>query len=146
LGVTVQKQYNSLSAILALSSTSDRYNDVAISNYASRNVIDELKRLPGIGDVQFFSQKDYSMRVWLRPDKLAQFRLTATDVSSALAEQNKEFATGSIGGPPGDAGAFTYGMTTRGRLTDATAFGDVILRAMPDGSALRLRDVARVEL
>jgi hydrophobe/amphiphile efflux-1 (HAE1) family protein len=146
LGVTVQKQYDSLIAILALSATSDHYNDIAISNYALRNVIDEIKRLPGIGDAQFFGQKDYSMRIWLRPDKLAQFSLTTTDVSAALAEQNKEFTTGTISGAPGDSGAFTYGMTARGQLTDVAAFGNVILRALPDGAALRLRDVARIEL
>lgn len=146
LGVTVHKQYDSLVAILTLSATSDHYNDVAISNFALRNVIDEIKRLPGVGDAQFFGQKDYSMRIWLRPDKLAQFGLTTTDISTALAEQNKEFATGTIGGAPEDNGAFTYGMTTHGQLTDVAAFGNVILRALPDGGALRLRDVARIEL
>ena len=146
LGVTVQKQSSSLVAILALSATSDRYDDVAISNYALRNVIDELKRVPGVGDAQFFGKKDYAMRVWLRPDKLAQFRLTVPDVTAALAEQNQEVATGTVNGAPGDAGPFTYGMTARGRLDNAEAFGAVILRANPDGSALRLKDVARVEL
>ncbi len=146
LGVTVQKQSGALVAILALSATSDRYDDVAISNYALRNVIDELKRVPGVSDAQFFGRKNYAMRIWLRPDKLAQFRLTASDVSDALNEQNQEFATGNVNAAPGDAGPFTYGMTARGRLVGAEAFGNVILRAMPDGSALRLRDVARVEL
>ena len=146
LGVTVQKQSGALVTILALVATSDRYDDVAISNYALRNVIDELKRVPGVSNAEFFGKKDYSMRVWLRPDKLAQFRLTATDVSAALAEQNQEFATGSVNGAPGDAGPFTYGMTARGRLASVASFGDVILRAAPDGSALRLRDVARIEL
>ncbi len=146
LGVTVQKQYNSPIAIVVLTATSDRYDDVAVSNYAQRNVVDELRRLPGIGDAQLFGQKDYAMRIWLRPDKLAQFQLTATDVATALADQNKEFATGTIDGAPGETRVFTYGMTTRGRLPDLAAFGDVILRATPDGSALRLRDVAHIEL
>lgn len=146
LGVTVQKQSGALVTILALVATSNRYDDVAISNYALRNVIDELKRVPGVSNAEFFGKKDYSMRVWLRPDKLAQFRLAATDVAAALNEQNQEFATGSVNGAPGDAGPFTYGMTARGRLSGPEAFGDVVLRAMPDGSALRLRDVARVEL
>ncbi len=146
LGITVQKQSGALVTILALIATSDRYDDVAISNYALRNVIDELKRVPGVSNAEFFGKKDYSMRVWLRPDKLAQFRLTASDVSDALNEQNQEFATGNVNGAPGDVGPFTYGMTARGRLTGAEAFGNVVLRAMPDGSALRLRDVARVEL
>jgi multidrug efflux pump len=146
LGVTVQKQSNSLLAVLALTATLDRYDDVAVSNYALRNVIDELKRLGGVGDVQFFGQKDYAMRVWLRPDKLAQFRLTTSDVTAALAEQSRHFETGTIDGAPGDTGPFTYGMSTHGQLADTTAFGNVILRAMPDGSTLRLRDVARLEL
>ena len=146
LGVTVQKQSGALVTILALVATSDRYDDVAISNYALRNVIDELKRVPGISNAEFFGKKDYSMRVWLRPDKLAQFRLTASDVSAALAEQNQEFATGSVNGAPGDSGPFTYAMVARGRLDSVAAFGDVILREAPDGSALRLRDVARIEL
>ena len=146
LGVTVQKQYSTLVAIVALTAMSDRYDDVAVSNYASRNVVDELKRLHGIRDAQLFGQKDYAMRIWLRPDKLAQFRLTATDVAAALADQNQDFATGTIDGAPGDTGIFTYGMTSRGRLPDSAAFGDVILRALPDGSALRLRDVAHSSL
>ena len=146
LGVSVQKQSGSMIAILAMSATSDRYDDVAVSNYALRNVIDDIKRVPGVGDAQFFGQKDYAMRIWLRPDKLAQYRLTAADVSDALNEQNREFATGAIDGAPGDTGAFTYGMTTRGRLTSVEAFGNVILRATSDGAALRLHDVARVEL
>jgi hydrophobe/amphiphile efflux-1 (HAE1) family protein len=146
LGVTVQKQYNAPIAIVVLTAASDRHDDVAVSNYAVRNVVDELRRLPGIGDAQLFGQKDYAMRIWLQPDKLAQFRLTATDVATALADQNKEFATGSIAGTPGETGVFTYGMTVRGRLPDLPAFGNVILRAMPDGSALRLRDVAHIEL
>ena len=146
LGVTVQKQSGALVTILALIATSDRYDDVAISNYALRNVIDELKRVPGVSNAEFFGKKDYSMRIWLRPDKLAQFRLTASDVSAALAEQNQEFATGSVNGAPGDSGPFTYAMVARGRLDGVAAFGDVILRAGSDGSALRLRDVARIEL
>ncbi len=146
LGVTVRKQSGSLVTILALTSMSDRYDDVAISNYALRNVIDELKRVPGVGNAEFFGKKDYAMRVWLRPDKLAQFRLTASDVAAALNEQNKEFVTGQVNGAPGDAEPFTASMTAHGRLSSPQAFGDVILRASPDGSALRLRDVARVEL
>jgi multidrug efflux pump len=144
LGVSVQKQYNALVAILALTATSDRYDDIVVSSYARRNVVDELRRLPGVGDAQLFGQKDYAMRVWLKPDRLAQFRLTTADVAAALAEQNQAFGTGAIGATPG--AAFTYGMTVRGRLLNATAFGNIILRALPDGGALRLRDVAHVEL
>ena len=146
LGVSVQKQTNTQVAILALNATSDRYDDVAISNYALRNVIDELKRVPGIGDAQFYGEKDYAMRVWLDPEKLAQYRLTASDVAAAINEQNNDFATGTVNGPPGDTGGFTYTMTTPGRLKTAAQFGDIILRAGANGAALRLRDVARVSL
>lgn len=146
LGVTVRKQSGSLLTILAMVATSDRYDDVAISNYALRNIVDELKRVPGVGDAQFFGKKDYAMRIWLRPDKLARFGLTASDVVAAINDQNREFATGQVDAAPGDKGAYTIPMTARGRLSTPQAFGDVILRAHSDGSALLLRDVARVEL
>jgi len=148
-GVTVTKKSSNILQVLALSSPNGRYDSVFMSNYALVNLIDELKRLPGVGDASIFGAKDYSMRVWLRPDKLAQLKLTPGDVANAISEQNAQFAAGRIGAEPSDPAnpvAMNYMVTTKGRLMTPGEFGDIILRASPDGSLLRLKDVARVEL
>ncbi len=148
-GVTVTKKSSNILQVIAFDSPTGRYDSVFISNYVLVNVLDELKRLPGVGDASIFGAKDYSMRVWLRPDKLAQLKLTPTDVANAIAEQNAQFAAGRVGAEPTDPDspvALNYMVTTKGRLATPTEFEDIILRAQPDGSVLRLRDVARVEL
>ncbi len=145
-GLQVSKASSTLLAIVSLGSPTRRYDDLFLGAYAQRQVIDELKRVPGVGQAEFFGQKDYAMRVWLHPDKLAQFRLTAADVAAAIRAQNGQFATGTINAPPDRGGAWTTGMTAPGRLPDAAAFGAIILAAGPDGTALRLRDVARLQL
>ena len=145
-GIQVTKSSNTLLAIVSLGAPDRRYNDLFLNDYARNAVIDALKRVPGVGQASFFAEKDYAMRVWLRPDKLAQFRLTASDVTAAIRAQNGQFATGTVNGPPDRGGAFTYGMTTRGTLPDVAAFGDIALASGPDGASLRLHDVARVEL
>ncbi len=99
-GVTVQKRSNNFIQIVTLTSPGGRYDSVFLSNYASINLLEPLKRVPGVGDVQIFGARDYSMRVWLRPDLLAQYGLTTTDVASAVREQNAQFAVGKIGGQP----------------------------------------------
>ncbi|WP_027182818.1 efflux RND transporter permease subunit [Desulfovibrio inopinatus] len=148
-GVTVTKKSSSILQVIAFYSPNGRYNSVYMSNYVLVNIIDELKRLPGVGDANIFGAKDYSMRVWLRPDKLAQLDLTPTDVANAISEQNAQYAVGRIGAEPSDPKnpvAMNYMVTTKGRLLDPAEFGNIILRALPDGSILRLKDVARVEL
>jgi multidrug efflux pump len=120
---------------------------IFISNYALINVIDELRRTPGVGDAPLFGASDYSMRVWLRPDKVAQYGLTPGDVAASIREQNAQFAAGRFGEEPMAGGqAFTYSVTTPGRLADPREFERIILRSDENGAALRLRDVARVEL
>jgi multidrug efflux pump len=146
-GVRVQKRSSSILALIAMNSPTGQYDAVYISNYALLNVIDEIKRIPGVGDASLFGQKDYSMRIWLRPDKLAQFNLTASDVAKSIQEQNSQFAAGQFGQEPiSGENAYTYTVNTQGRLADPDAFGRIILRSDPSGATLRLGDVARVEL
>lgn len=147
LGVVVSKQSSSILGLVAMYSESDRYDRTYVGNYALLNVVDDLKRLPGVGDAQLLGDIDYSMRVWLRPDKLAQYSLTTTDVAAAIREQNAQFAAGRFGDEPNDNDlAFTYSVTTQGRLPDVEGFENVILRSNENAGALRLKDVARIEL
>src|SRR5690348_2540659 len=146
-GVTVQKGSSAFLQVLAFYSPEGRYDNLAISNFVTLNVLDELKRVPGTTNVQIFGAKDYAMRIWVRPDRLTQLRLTPNDVIRALTEQNAQFAAGKIGQPPNtNDQQLVYTVTTQGRLSDPKQFEDIILRANPDGSNLRLKDVARVEL
>ncbi|MDM8348137.1 efflux RND transporter permease subunit [Pseudomonas sp. sp1636] len=147
LGVKVEKKSSDILQVVTLYSPDDSRDPVYISNYALINVIDELKRLPGVGDARQFGSKDYSMRIWLRPDKLAQYDLTPSDVVAAIREQNSQFAAGSFGQPPlQQAQDFTYTVTTQGRFTDPAEFESVILRTDQTGASLLLKDVARIEL
>ncbi|MFI8607247.1 efflux RND transporter permease subunit [Pseudomonas sp. NPDC077649] len=146
-GVNVEKKSSDILQVITLYSPDDSRDPIFISNYALINVIDELKRLPGVGDASQFGSKDYSMRIWLRPDKLAQYDLTPTDVVNAIREQNSQFAAGSFGQQPlKEAQDFTYTVTTQGRFTDPREFESVILRSDATGASLLLKDVARVEL
>src|SRR5258706_3707517 len=146
-GVPVERGSSSFLQVLAFYSPDGRYDDLFTSNYVTLNVQDELKRLPGTTNVQIFGAKDYAMRVWLKPDRLAQLKLTPADVAAAINEQNAQFAAGKVGQSPiGAKQDLVYTITTRGRLADAKEFGQIIVRANPDGSTVRLGDVARVEL
>ncbi|SFP77252.1 efflux RND transporter permease subunit [Pseudomonas borbori] len=146
-GVRVEKKSSDILQVVTLFSPDGSRDPVYISNYALINVIDELKRLPGVGDARQFGSKDYSMRIWLRPDKLAQYNLTPTDVVSAIREQNSQFAAGSFGQQPlQQEQDFTYTVTTQGRFTDPAEFENVILRSDATGASLLLKDVARIEL
>jgi HAE1 family hydrophobic/amphiphilic exporter-1/multidrug efflux pump len=146
-GVQVSKRSMSFLKIIALDSDDPRFDSVFVSNYALLNVVDELRRIPGVGDVQIFGSKDYSIRVWLRPDVLAKLGLTPGDVAEAIREQNAQFAAGRIGEEPMTGPVdFTYSVTTQGRLTSPEEFGKIVLRTTPDGGITRLADVARVEL
>jgi len=146
-GVTVERGSSAFLQVLAFYSPDDRLDDLFISNYVTLNVLDQLKRLPGTTNVQIFGAKDYAMRVWLRPDRLAQLGLTPNDVAAAINEQNAQFAAGKVGQSPMDRGQeLVYTVTTRGRLAEPGQFEQIIVRANPDGSYVRLGDVARVEL
>lgn len=145
-GVTVSKRSPSMLQVLNIESDG-RYDTVFMGNYALVNILDELKRLPGVGDAMIFGNHDYSMRVWLQPDKLAQLKLTPADIAQAIQEQNSQFAAGGIGLEPlSNPVELTYTVTTQGRMITTEQFGDIILRANPDGTVLRLKDVARLEL
>jgi hydrophobe/amphiphile efflux-1 (HAE1) family protein len=147
LGVTVEKGSSAFLQVIAFSSPDGRYDDLYTSNYVLLNVLDQLKRVPGTTNVQIFGAKDYAMRIWLRPDRLTQLRLSPVDVIAALNEQNAQFAAGKVGqSPSGAAQELVYTVTTKGRLAEPKEFENIIIRANPDGSMLRLRDVARVEL
>lgn len=146
-GVTVEQKSNSILQVITMRSTSDKYNTVYVSNYALLNVLDEIKRIKGVGSASLFANQDYSMRIWLSPDKLADYNLTPQDVISAIQEQNSQFAAGQFGQEPmGDPLAYTYSVNTKGRLVDEKEFGDIILKSDEKGGMLRLKDVARIEL
>jgi HAE1 family hydrophobic/amphiphilic exporter-1/multidrug efflux pump len=146
-GVTVRKRSNSFLQIVALDSTSPQHDDLFVSNYALLNVVDELRRIPGVGDAQIFGSKDYSMRIWLRPDRLAELGLTPGDVVAAVREQNTQVAAGRIGQEPMGADVdFTYTVTTLGRLQTPEQFGRIVIATRGDAGIVRLEDVARIEL
>jgi multidrug efflux pump len=146
-GVVVQKRSASILQVIAMASPSQRYDTIFISNYALINVIDELRRTPGVGDASLFGASDYSMRIWLRPDKLAQYNLTTSDIAAAIREQNAQFPAGRFGEEPQtNPPSFTYSVTTQGRFADPHEFENIIIRSDEFGGALRVKDVARVEL
>ena len=146
-GVTVERGSSSFLQVLAFFSPDGRYDDLFTSNYVTLNVLDQLKRLPGTTNVQIFGAHDYAMRVWVKPDRLAQLKLSPADVVAALNEQNAQFAAGKVGQAPIDQKQdLVYTITTKGRLSDPKEFEQIIVRANPDGSIVRLGDVAQVEL
>jgi len=146
-GVTVERGSSSFLQVLAFYSPDGRYDDLFTSNYVTLNVLDELKRIEGTTNVQIFGAKDYAMRIWLKPDRLTQLKMTPTDVIAAVNEQNAQFAAGKIGQAPIAKGQdLVYTITTQGRFSEVKEFENIIVRANPDGSTVRLSDVARVEL
>ena len=145
-GVTVQKSLTSPLMLIGLSSPDNRYNVDFLTNYAIINLQDELTRVPGVARIQVFGGQ-YALRVWVRPDQLAKLGVTATDIINALQVQNNVNPAGQIGGEPVPNGQqFTFTVRTQGRLVTPEEFGNIVIRANPDGSVLHLRDVARVEL
>jgi len=147
LGVTVDKASPDLTMVVHLTSPDDRYDMLYLSNYAALNIKDELARLDGIGDVQLFGLGNYSLRVWLDPNKVASRNLTAADVVNAIREQNRQVAAGSLGAPPSDAGnSFQLSINTQGRLVSEEEFENIIIRAGENGEITRLKDIARIEL
>ncbi len=147
-GVTVAKRSSNFLLVIALNSPKSTYDTLYLSNYATQNVLDDLKRIPGAADVTIFGARDYSMRIWLKPDRMAQLGITTGDIGAAINAQNAQFAAGKIGADPAPKGQqLVYTVTARGRLVEAEEFGEIVLRSGTSGSGvLRLKDVARIEL
>ncbi|MDU4252307.1 efflux RND transporter permease subunit [Pseudomonas sp.] len=147
IGITVDKASPDLTMVVHLTSPDNRYDMLYLSNYAILNIKDELARLEGVGDVQLFGMGDYSLRVWLDPNKVASRNLTATDVVAAIREQNRQVAAGALGAPPAPTDtSFQLSINTQGRLVTEEEFENIIIRSGPDGEITRLKDIARVEL
>ena len=143
IGVTTQKRQTSMLLGFAIYSPDDRYDIKFLENYANINIIPEVKRIPGVGDAMVMGA-DYSMRIWLKPDVMAQYKLMPTDVSAALAEQNIEAAPGQFGENGNQS--FQYVMRYKGRLQTEEEFGDIVIKATENGEILRLKDIATIEL
>jgi multidrug efflux pump len=146
-GVTVKKVSTAILLGMAFTSNDDRYDAVFLNNFVTINLLDRIASLPGVGEARLASRQDYGMRVWIDPSRMATLGMTATDVTAAIQAQNRQNPSGTIGQPPVASGTdLQYPVNTVGRLTEPQQFGDIVLRAQPDGSLLRVRDVARVEL
>jgi hydrophobe/amphiphile efflux-1 (HAE1) family protein len=146
-GVTVRKQSSAVLQFIAMTSDNPDHDGLFISNYITINILDRLARVPGIGSVSIFGAMDYSMRIWFEVDRLISLNLTPSDVIQAIQAQNVQAAVGRIGAQPiSDDQQYQINLQTQGRLTSPEQFGAIIIRANPDGSVLRVRDVARVEL
>ncbi|MCZ8131034.1 MAG: multidrug efflux RND transporter permease subunit [Steroidobacteraceae bacterium] len=146
-GVVVRKSSPSILKVIALDAPDGRYDALFVSNYALVNVVDEIRRIPGVGAADVFGAREYAIRIWLRPDRLAEFGLTPGDVASAVREQNSQSAAGRLGDEPLlERVDLTLSVTTQGRLSDPEQFRAIVLRAEPGGRVVRLGDVARVEL
>ena len=143
VGVITSKRQTSMLLVFSLYSSDDKYDNEFLENYAKINVIPEVQRVPGVGDAMVLGA-DYSMRIWLKPDKMAQYHLMPTDVSTALAEQNIEAAPGSFGEQGNQT--FQYTLRYKGRLQSQEEFENIVIRATSDGQVLRLKDIAEVEL
>jgi HAE1 family hydrophobic/amphiphilic exporter-1 len=146
-GVTVKKALAFPLLVISVKSPNGTYDSNFLSNYSTININDALARIPGVGQINLFGGSDYAMRVWLRPDRIGRLGLTVPDIANAISQQNQLTPAGQIGGPPAAAGTeYTYTVRTQGRLLDEAEFGNIILRTLPDGSEVRLKDVARLEL
>ena len=143
IGVTTQKRQNSMLVVFAVYDAEDRYDQKFLENYAKINLIPEVQRVPGVGDANVLGT-DYSMRIWLKPDVMAQYKLVPNDVSNVLAEQNVEAAPGSFGEQGNQS--FQYTIRYKGRLQTAEEFDNIVVKALPDGEVLRLKDIADIEL
>jgi HAE1 family hydrophobic/amphiphilic exporter-1 len=146
-GVTVKKALAFPLLIISIKSPKGTYDNNFLSNYTTININDSIARIPGVGQINLFGGSDYAMRVWLRPDRIGRLGLTVPDIANAISAQNQLSPAGQIGGPPAAPGTeFTYTVRTQGRLVNEEDFGNIILRTNPDGSEVRLKDVARLEL
>jgi len=147
LGVTVKKKLSFPLLLVSLYSPNGSYDQNFLSNYLTINILDAIARIKGVGQASVLGGSDYAMRIWVKPDQLAKLGLTVPDITNAIREQNVIAPAGQIGGPPAVAGTqFTYQVRTKGRLSTAKEFGNVVIRSNADGSQVRIKDVARVEL
>ena len=146
-GLIVQKKSNDILLVVMLTSKDKHHDRLFLSNYATLNVMDEVKRVKGVGDATIFGGQDYSMRVWLRPDRMAQLGVTTSDISAAITAQNNQYAAGRIGQEPAPASQqLVYTVTAKGRLVDPAQFANIIIKADGPNGVLYLKDVARIEL
>ena len=146
-GVTVKKALPFPLLVISVKSPNGTYDSNFLSNYTTININDTIARIPGVGQINLFGGSDYAMRIWLRPDRIGRLGLTIPDIVNAINQQNQLTPAGQIGGPPAAAGTeYTYTVQTQGRLLDDQEFGNIILRTNPDGSEVRIKDVARIEL
>lgn len=147
-GIQVQKKSSAFMMVLAVYSAGDRYDSTYVANYANLYILDAIKRIPGANQASIFGTPDYAMRIWLKPDRMAQLGITAADVQKAVTNQNQQFAVGRVGqSPTGQAVEQSFAVTTKGRLTEPAEFENIILRASNDGAAIvRLKDIGRAEL
>jgi HAE1 family hydrophobic/amphiphilic exporter-1/multidrug efflux pump len=146
-GVSVKKATRNLLAVFVLKSTDPQHDSVFLSNYAARRVVDDLKRVKGVGDAWVFGQSSYSMRIILNPLHMAKLRLVPSDITAIIREQNRDYPAGTIGREPALKGTeLTIPIIAKGRLTEVKEFEELIVRALPDGSLVRLKDVARIEV
>lgn len=143
IGVTTQKRQNSMLIVFSVYDAEDRYDQRFIENYAKINLIPEVQRVPGVGDANVLGT-DYSMRIWLKPDVMAQYKLVPNDVAGVLAEQNVEAAPGSFGERGNQS--FQYTIRYKGRLQEVSEFENMVVKALPDGEVLRMKDIANIEL
>lgn len=146
-GLIVQKQSNDILMAAMLTSTNEKHDRLYLSNYGTLNVLDELKRIKGVGSARIVGGQDYSMRIWLRPDRMAQLGVSTSDIAAAISTQNNQYAAGKIGQDPApDTQQLIYTVTAKGRLVDPAEFGNIIVRANGPNGVLYLKDVARIEL
>ncbi|HDL16211.1 MAG TPA: hydrophobe/amphiphile efflux-1 family RND transporter, partial [Rhizobiales bacterium] len=146
-GLVVKKQSTSMLMVFSVYSPNGTYDDIFLSNYTSINIRDSLSRVPGVASVDILGARDYSMRIWLKPERLTSLGLTASDVIAAIRDQNVQVSAGSIGQAPSPATQqFQYTIQAKGRLTDVREFNEIVIRARPDGSIVKVGDIARIEL
>ena len=146
-GVTVKKALAFPLLVISIKSPKGTYDSSFLSNYTTININDAIARIPGVGQINLFGGSDYAMRVWLRPDVIGRLGVTIPDIANAISQQNQLTPAGQIGGPPAAKGTeYTYTVRTQGRLLNEEDFGNIIIRTNPDGSEVRLKDVARLEL
>ncbi len=146
-GVTVKKSTSSPLLLFSLFSPNSSYDALFLSNFATINLSDQITRVPGVASVTIYGAGQYAMRFWVRPDRLAKLNITVTEIIAALRAQNNVNPAGTIGGEPvPDGQEFTYTVRAQGRLMDEEQFGSIVIRAADDGSLIRIRDVARIEL
>lgn len=145
-GINVERQSPSQLLTICLTSSDPKFDEIYLSNFATLNVLDLIRRIPGVGRVSNIGSRYYAMQIWVQPDKLASFGLTVADIQSSLKDQNRESAAGELGKAPVEGLDITTPITTQGRLSTVAQFEEIVVRANPDGSLIRLRDVARISL